>query len=60
MAINLSWAVIGNYVLLGLLCGIVGVSLTRLMYFTEERFRKLRGPEIVKPAIGGAMQRGGG
>jgi CIC family chloride channel protein len=45
----------GNFILLGLACGIVGMSLTRLMHFTEQRFASLRLPLWIKPALGGAL-----
>lgn len=55
MDIRMNWLIVGNYVLLGLVCGIVGVSLTRLMYFTEERFRRIKLSPVIKPALGGAI-----
>ena len=43
------------YLVLGILCGVVGVALTRLMYFSEEHvsFRSL--PKALRPAMGGAL-----
>ncbi|MBC8107266.1 MAG: chloride channel protein [Anaerolineae bacterium] len=55
MDIRMNWPIVGNYVVLGLVCGIVGVSLTRLMYFTEERFRRINLSSVIKPALGGAV-----
>lgn len=55
MDIRMNWMIVVNYVLLGLLCGIVGVTLTRMMYFVEEAFAKLRVSRVIKPAIGGAL-----
>jgi CIC family chloride channel protein len=46
---------VGNSLILGILCGLVGVSLTRLMYFAEARFAKLVPSRALRPAIGGAM-----
>jgi chloride channel protein, CIC family len=46
---------VGNFVLLGLICGLVGLCLTRLMSKTEERFAELKAPSAIKPAIGGAL-----
>ncbi len=51
----LQWGQVGNFVLLGLLCGLVGLSLTRLMYWTENAFDRVKFPRIFKPALGGAM-----
>ena len=50
----LNWPSLPNFVLLGLVCGAVGVVLTRLMYRTEELFRRLPVPRALKPAVGGA------
>jgi CIC family chloride channel protein len=48
-------AQIPTFVLLGLICGIAGVTLTRSMSFFERRFAKLKkfGPLI--PALGGVL-----
>jgi CIC family chloride channel protein len=51
----LHWAHVGNFVLLGLLCGLLGVSLTRLMLSSERFFRTLKLPAVIKPALGGAL-----
>ena len=52
---SLRFGQVGNFVLLGLICGIVGLGLTRLMTKTEDQFAKLKAPAVLKPAIGGAM-----
>jgi CIC family chloride channel protein len=44
-----------SFVLLGLICGIVGVVQTRLMYFTEHRAAAIQLPKAVKPAVGGFL-----
>jgi CIC family chloride channel protein len=46
---------VGNFVVLGVICGLVGLSLTRLMTRTEDRFASLKEPSALKPAIGGAL-----
>lgn len=46
---------VGSFVLLGLLCGLVGLSVTRLMHWTEQRFEHLPIPAAAKPAVGGAL-----
>jgi chloride channel protein, CIC family len=51
----LQWGQVGNFVLLGLFCGLVGLSLTRLMFWSENKFDLLKIPRIFKPAIGGAL-----
>jgi CIC family chloride channel protein len=53
--VALGWDQVGNFVLLGLACGAIGVSLTRLMYATEGRFEWMRFPRALKPALGGAL-----
>jgi CIC family chloride channel protein len=49
------WAQAGNFVLLGLICGVAGVMLTKLMGVFETRFRKLNLSSALKPALGGAL-----
>jgi CIC family chloride channel protein len=50
-----SWTMVGYSIILGILCGLVGVALTKLMYFAEARFAKLAPSRIVRPAIGGGL-----
>ncbi len=45
---NLPW-----YVLLGLLCGLVAVGFTKLLYWVEDRFESLPVNDVWLPAIGG-------
>lgn len=49
------WGDIGGFALLGLLCGLVGVSMTRLMHRGEDLFSRLRLPQPLKPTVGGAL-----
>jgi CIC family chloride channel protein len=51
----LTWSGVPSVVLLGLACGLVGVTLTRAMHRSEELFRKVRVPRLVRPALGGAV-----
>jgi CIC family chloride channel protein len=51
----MGWDQVGNFLLLGLICGAVAVALTRLMYYTEGAFSRLRFPKVLKPALGGAL-----
>lgn len=51
----MDWAQAINFILLGLICGAVAVALTRLMYYSEGTFARLRFPKVLRPALGGAM-----
>lgn len=51
----LDWNQFANFVVLGLLCGVIGVTLTRTMQLLESLFRKLPVPASVRPGIGGAL-----
>src|SRR5205085_2616639 len=44
-----------NFVVLGIVCALVAVTLTRLMYRAEHSFGKLRTARVFRPAIGGAL-----
>jgi CIC family chloride channel protein len=46
---------VGNFLLLGLACGVIGATLTRLMYATERLFARFKINALWKPAIGGAL-----
>jgi CIC family chloride channel protein len=52
---GMGWDQVGNFLLLGLICGAVAVALTRLMYYTEGVFSRMRFPKVLKPALGGAL-----
>jgi CIC family chloride channel protein len=43
------------YTLLGILAAVGAVGLTRLLYFTEDRWDEFRLPEYVKPVLGGLL-----
>lgn len=51
----LNWPGVPAMIVLGLACGWAGVSLTRLMYYSEEWFRRRKLPRAVRPAVGGAL-----
>lgn len=53
--IAMGWGQVSNFILLGIVCGTVGVSLTRSMYRSEELFERPRFPRALKPALGGAL-----
>lgn len=46
---------LGNFLVLGLICGVVGVMFTRFMQWSEGVFSRLRFPRALKPAMGGAL-----
>ena len=46
---------IGNYAVLGLICGLVAWAFVRLLYLSEDLFRKLPVHKIARPVIGAAM-----
>lgn len=52
---HLDWLQIQNFVILGLVCGLIGVTMTRLMYYAEKRFHRVPVPATIRPAVGGAM-----
>ena len=43
------------YIILGLLCAIVGVMFIRIFYSVEEKFEALTIPSFIKPALGGLL-----
>ncbi len=49
------WPQLANFVLLGVLCGLVAVALIKLMIWAEHQFQKLPVSKTVRPAIGGAI-----
>jgi CIC family chloride channel protein len=51
----LSWEQVGNFILLGILCGIVGSVFTRSMYWSEHFFSRVKINKAFRPAIGGLM-----
>ncbi len=52
---ELTWSELPNYALLGVISGVVGVMLTRMMTWTEHFFEKLPVHRAVRPAVGGAL-----
>lgn len=51
----IDWPQVPNFVFLGLICGIAGVALTKLMGVFEARFARLSKLGALRPAIGGAL-----
>lgn len=53
---NFQLSNLGQFALLGIVCGLIGVLLTKLMHFTEEYFNHLKKiPRFARPAVGGAL-----
>lgn len=48
-------AELGLYILLGMLCALVGVGFIRILYAAEDFFDGWRFQEVLKPAVGGAL-----
>jgi CIC family chloride channel protein len=44
-----------GYIILGVVCGLVGIAYGRGFYAIRDLFRKMRAPNWVKPAIGGLI-----
>jgi CIC family chloride channel protein len=51
----LQWGQVPNFVVLGIICGVVGLALTRAMFATEHFFAKAKIPKEYKPAVGGVL-----
>ncbi|MGH7215467.1 MAG: chloride channel protein, partial [Tepidisphaeraceae bacterium] len=52
---EVSWGQLGNYVILGGVCGLAGVALTRFMVWTERQFARLEKLGAWRPALGGLL-----
>lgn len=52
---ELSWGQMGYFLLLGLLCAVVGVALIRSMHLFERLFARLKFPRFLRPGLGGAL-----
>ncbi|HET6251434.1 MAG TPA: chloride channel protein [Tepidisphaeraceae bacterium] len=50
-----NWVSVPGLLALGLVCGVVGVSLTRLMYWTDAQFHRLPIRREMRPALGGML-----
>jgi len=51
----LQWDQIGNFMLLGLVCAVCGICLTRMMPMTEHIFDRVKLPRFLRPALGGTI-----
>jgi chloride channel protein, CIC family len=51
----LNWGQVGNFVLLGLACGLAGLALIRLMFASDQFFSRSRLPRPLLPAFGGTL-----
>jgi CIC family chloride channel protein len=45
----------GNYLVLGVVCGLVAVSFVKLLYLSEDLFRRLPVHRILRPVVGAAL-----
>ena len=45
----------GNYLVLGLVCGLVAVGFVKLLYWSEDAFRKLPLHRVLRPVLGAAL-----
>ncbi len=52
---EMDWLQVQNFIVLGVACGLVGVTLTRTMYFMDEKFHRLKVARAIRPAVGGAL-----
>jgi len=50
-----AWPQMANFLALGVACGLVGVTFTRVMSASERRFERLRTRPALRPALGGAV-----
>jgi chloride channel protein, CIC family len=51
----LNWSQVGNFIVLGAICGLLGLALTRAMYYSETVFHHMPIPKVLRPAMGGAL-----
>jgi chloride channel protein, CIC family len=51
----LQWSSVGNFVMLGVMCGLIGLALTRLLNASEKLFGAMKLSNWAKPALGGAL-----
>lgn len=49
------WYELGNYVVLGVVCGFVGLAFIRALYGSEDLFHRLRVHAVLRPVIGGLI-----
>jgi CIC family chloride channel protein len=53
---NFQLSNLGQFALLGIVCGLIGLAFIKLMHFMEEYFEHLRKiPRFIRPAMGGAL-----
>jgi CIC family chloride channel protein len=53
--VETNWVSVPGLLVLGLTCGVAGVSMTRLMYWTDEKFHALPVRRELRPALGGVL-----
>lgn len=52
---EVDWGSVPSLLMLGLLCGLAGVAMTRLMYWMEQTTHRLPLRRELRPALGGAL-----
>lgn len=52
---EVTWGQVPSFVILGVVCGFAAAAMTLVMRGMDKRFRKLRIPAALKPALGGAL-----
>ena len=55
MPISVTWPQLANFVILGLVCGLIAVGLIRLMGWSEHFFARMRVSRTLRPGVGGLM-----
>jgi CIC family chloride channel protein len=51
----INWPQMANFIVLGVACGLIAVTFTRVMSVSERRFAQLRTAPALRPALGGAL-----
>ena len=49
------WGQLGNFLILGVACGVIGALFTRMMLRMEHAFAKLKMPPFLRPSLGGLL-----
>jgi CIC family chloride channel protein len=49
------WHLMANFAVLGIICGMAGLGLTRMVHWSERWWERSRLPRVLRPAAGGAL-----